>query len=126
LISSHLRDETEVITSEIARFELCAALRRKEWIGYLYPGGATSALEAFDADVLAGLITVKPVNATMLPGFEAVITQCYHRSPAIPVRTLDAMHLAVAKLAGLSEIVTTDKRLRDAAARLGLTVFPKP
>jgi predicted nucleic acid-binding protein len=44
--------------------------------------------------------------------------------PPLFVRTLDAIHLASAMIAGEKEFVATDKRLRDAALFLGLKVFP--
>jgi predicted nucleic acid-binding protein len=46
--------------------------------------------------------------------------------PAIFIRTNDAIHLAAARGAGETEIVATDKRLREAALALGFTVFPPP
>ena len=53
-----------------------------------------------------------------------VLTLCYKRSPPIPLRTLDALHLACARVAAESEIIATDKRMRDAATVLGFSLFP--
>lgn len=39
------------------------------------------------------------------------------------VRTLDALHVAVARLAGAKEFVTSDSRQADLAARIGLLVI---
>jgi predicted nucleic acid-binding protein len=49
---------------------------------------------------------------------------CYRNSPPLAVRTLDAIHLASARVSGEKEIVVTDKRLREAAVLLGFSVFP--
>jgi predicted nucleic acid-binding protein len=49
------------------------------------------------------------------------LQQCH---PDIPLRTLDAIHVASADLCQQFPVVTTDKRVRDAAGRLGLPVFP--
>ena len=49
---------------------------------------------------------------------------CYRRRPALPLRTLDALHLASARVAGEVEIVATDAKLREAASILGFTLFP--
>ena len=114
-----------VITSDITRFELFAALSRKESAGDLYAGGARQALAAYDADVQAAAIVVV-VTATSNSQFENVIDRCYRRMPVVPLRTLDAIHLAAAVSAGETELVTTDTRLRDAASALGLQVFPLP
>lgn len=40
------------------------------------------------------------------------------------IRTNDALHLAAAHCAGETEIVATDKRLREAALALGHALFP--
>lgn len=53
-----------------------------------------------------------------------MLGQCYQQTPPIPLRTLDALHLATARVAGETEIVATDKRMRDAAKLLGFTLFP--
>ena len=56
--------------------------------------------------------------------FGQVLAFCYSQSPMIPIRTLDALHLASARVAGESELVATDKRMRDAAKALGFSLFP--
>ena len=56
--------------------------------------------------------------------FENVVTRCFGHSPPIPIRTLDAIHLASAAVTTEVELIATDKRLRDAAAVLGLKLFP--
>jgi predicted nucleic acid-binding protein len=53
-----------------------------------------------------------------------VLTLCYQQNPGIPLRTLDALHLASARVAAETELVTTDKRLRDAAKALSFSLFP--
>ena len=52
-----------------------------------------------------------------------MVTCCRH-TPPLPVRTLDALHLASARTDHQTELVATDKRMRDAANQLGLSVFP--
>ncbi len=52
-------------------------------------------------------------------------TAAYHligRFPHIPLRTLDALHLAIAREIGASDFATADKLQADAAEALGLTV----
>ncbi len=53
-----------------------------------------------------------------------VLGICYQRTPPIPLRTLDALHLASTRVVGETELVATDKRMRDAAKLLGFTLFP--
>ena len=49
----------------------------------------------------------------------------YWDTSALFIRTFDAIHLASARVAGETEIVATDKRLRDAAGLIGFTIFPQ-
>lgn len=56
--------------------------------------------------------------------FDRIMAACYRRNPALPVRTLDALHLASARVAHETEVVATDRRLREAASFLGFTLFP--
>lgn len=55
-----------------------------------------------------------------------VLRICYGQTPPIPVRTADAMHLACARQAGETGLVSTGVRQRTAALACGLTVFPTP
>ena len=115
-----------VVTCEIARLELWATLRRKEAVGDLGAGGARKALEAFDADVIAGQIAVDAMDADVAAEYEAIIDQFHGQTPALPLRTLDAIHLAAARVSGESEVIATDKRLREAALVMGFSVYPPP
>jgi len=56
--------------------------------------------------------------------FNAIMARCYRHAPPIPIRTFDAIHLATARVAGETEVVATDKRMRDAAKLLGFLLFP--
>jgi predicted nucleic acid-binding protein len=115
-----------IVTSEIARLELWATLRRKEAVGDLHPGGARQALEAYDIDVAAGLILVEAMSPPVIARFETIIEQCQGQTPRFSLRTLDAIHLSTAAALGESEVVATDRRLREAAMSLGFTVYPPP
>ena len=56
--------------------------------------------------------------------FNAIMATCYRHTPPLPIRTLDALHLASARADNQIELVATDKRMRDAAKLLGLSLFP--
>jgi len=125
-LEAHLASGAAVVTSEITRWELWAALRRKEAAGDLSAGGARQALRAYDADILAGQIAMEPLSAAVVTEFEAIIEKCVGQTPPVLLRTLDAMHLAAATVAGEVELVATDRRLREAALTLGFRVYPPP
>ncbi|HET6250059.1 MAG TPA: type II toxin-antitoxin system VapC family toxin [Tepidisphaeraceae bacterium] len=113
-----------VLTSEIARLELWTTLRRKEAEGHLRTTGARQALLAFDQDIRTGMITVVKFDAAVSLRFESIVEHCLGMTPFLPLRTLDAIHLATAVVVGANEIVATDRYLREAAKALGISVYP--
>lgn len=72
----------------------------------------------------AGEIRVVELDSRVEVEFNAIMSACYRHAPPLPIRTFDALHLASAHVAGETEIVATDKRLRDAARLLGFSLFP--
>ena len=125
LIRAYLLEGVNVVTSEITRLEFWAALVRKEKSGDLNPGGARKALAAYDADVAAQMILVKPISAAVAERFEAIMEQSGEHTPAIWLRTLDGIHIATAADAAESEMVATDKRLREAASKFNFVLYPR-
>ena len=117
---------TRPATGGFARLELWTALRRKEAEASLAPGEAKQVLGVFDQNVADSLVRHIPLHPRITAEFERVVETCLGRTPPLFIRTLDALHLASAITAGETELVTTDKRLREAALLLGLVIFPPP
>jgi predicted nucleic acid-binding protein len=59
---------------------------------------------------------------TVLKKANHIIELCH---PEVPLRTLDAIHAATCDLAQDFPLCTTDRRMRDAAKKLGIPVFPE-
>ena len=114
------------VTADWTRLELWSALRRKEAEGFLQNAEAGSLFADFDAGVEHGDWKVVAVSPRTHAEFERVVEFCLSRLPPLFIRTLDALHLAAASEAGEAEIVSSDKRLREAALLLGFTLFPPP
>jgi predicted nucleic acid-binding protein len=108
-------------TSELAWTEVFAALLAKERAGKIPRELRERAVERFQSLVARGTMVTVPLNRVALNKANGVLKQCH---PDIPLRTLDAIHVASADLCQQFPVVTTDKRMRDAAGRLGLPVFP--
>jgi hypothetical protein len=66
-------------------------------------------------------ILLHPLNSVALKKANQILKQCH---PAVPLRTLDAIHIAACDLSQDFPLCTTDKRMRDAAAALAIPVFP--
>ena len=109
-------------TSELALTEVFAALLAKERGGVIPRELRERANERLHSLVDKGTIHLVPLNRVALNKSNGVLRQCH---PDIPFRTLDAIHIASADLCQQFPVVTTDKRMRDAAGRLGLPVFPQ-
>ena len=56
--------------------------------------------------------------------FGLVLEACFSQTPPTFVRTNDALHLALAKVAGEPEFITADVRQRAAAVLMGFRVLP--
>jgi len=108
-------------TSELAWTEVFAALIAKERAGKIPAALRERAAERFQTLVGRGTINLVPMNRVALNKANGVLKQCH---PDIALRTLDAIHVASADLCQQFPVVTTDQRLRDGAAKLGLPVFP--
>ena len=111
-------------SSEILGVELVYALQQKELRGDLKPGSAERIRQKFTADVTAGRWLLVPVGSDVLARASQVAHRCYHHRPPVPLRTVDGLHLATALVLTVRELVTTDQRLRRAAALFDLSVVP--
>ena len=117
------RDQAAV-TGEFTRLEFLTTVWRKEADGEIAEGWAQRNLDDFDESIIAGTCRLVAVGDEVRREFERVVKRCFAQTPPVFIRTLDALHIAAANTAGETEIVATDKRLREAAGLLGFAVFP--
>ncbi len=108
-------------TSELARTEVFSALLARERAEKISVADRRNAWNEFETRVASHEIKMEPISAVVLRKAAHVLEQCH---PKIPLRTLDAIHLAAADLCQDFPLVTTDARLREAAKLMGLSVFP--
>lgn len=113
-----------LLTADIAKAELLCALNRKEHAGDLRAGGATALFARFDQDVSEGRIVLVPYSQDVFTNVQRLVKVAYATSPALMIRSLDAIHVASAVLSKAEVVVVTDVRLRDVAALMGLTTEP--
>lgn len=112
------------VTCDLTPLEFWATVRRKESEGVLAPGEALKVQTALEGDLADNAILMITCDTDVRSRFQWIVDQCHSQVPPIFIRTNDALHLAAAHSAGETEIVATDKRLREAALALGHTVFP--
>jgi predicted nucleic acid-binding protein len=110
-----------VVISFIHRIEMAYALQHKGIRGEILPTAADGFITRFERDSADGRFVVLPWGDDLVQAAREVLTACTFRSERIPIRTLDGIHLAAARVAGLRSIVTTDRRMRAAAEAIGMT-----
>ena len=116
--------EPIILAARLALYEMRRVAFRKESEGLIPPGSAEAVLAQVNQDITAGEIRIVDLDSRVEAEFNVLMATCYRRTPPLPIRTFDAVHLASARVSGETEIVATDKRLRDAARLLGFSVFP--
>jgi predicted nucleic acid-binding protein len=109
-------------TSELSRAEVCSALLFKERAGEITAPERIKATEQFFSMIEDKLILSLPLNLQVVERARAIQLACH---PRIPLRTLDALHVATCDLDRSSVMASTDGRIREACKQLGVTLLPK-
>ncbi|MBX3732053.1 MAG: type II toxin-antitoxin system VapC family toxin [Verrucomicrobiae bacterium] len=107
---------------DLARAEVFAALRAKERSGQIAAGDVERAWRQFMDWVDEETVLLDPLDARVLDRAMHSIRRCH---PQVAVRTLDAIHVAACDLGNEFPLVATDVRLRAAARRMDIPVFPE-
>ena len=108
-------------TSELALAEVWSALLAKERAGHLTCEERTRAGEKFVAMTQEDLVRLLPMNRLVLDRACAIQLACH---PRIPLRTLDALHVATCDLHKCGSLSTTDSRMRAACEQLAINLLP--
>jgi predicted nucleic acid-binding protein len=109
-----------IVSSVLVISELLFAFLQKELRGGISQGSAGALYNALLEDVEQGKFTLIPMGEDVRNESRYVAEICYRANPPISLRTLDGLHLASARLARCKEILSTDVRLRAAAALPGI------
>jgi len=116
--NSILESASSIFISDLTVAELYVGLARKVKLRELTASQSDSARSAFEAHLQEGLLQ----RITLLPAHSEAAGDLASRSPLL-LRTLDALHLAVAAELEVT-VGTFDGRLRDAGLALGFKVLP--
>ncbi len=112
-----------VVTSELAVAEVRSALLAKERAGRISRQDRLTGWRLFQEKVRDQEFHLLPLNRQVIERAGAVIDQCH---PKVPLRTLDALHLATAELYGGEQMCSSDQRVCAAADVIGLSLVPPP
>jgi predicted nucleic acid-binding protein len=108
-------------TSELACAEVLSAMLARERGGKISSRDRRRAWREFQNRIEEKEIRIEPLNSIVLRKANQILEQCH---PEVPLRTLDALHLATVDLCQDFPLATTDARLRDAAEAINIPVFP--
>jgi predicted nucleic acid-binding protein len=104
--------------SRLVMVELRCLLARRRRASEIGSDHEASAWATFTAHAAGGVLAVEPVPDLRLHEARELIEVL----PEIPLRTLDALHLAAAVAVGAATLATADPVMRRAAEALGLEV----
>jgi predicted nucleic acid-binding protein len=117
-------DECELIvgglgffSSELLMGELRSAILRKERSGHISAAMRGQIWERFEGVLDAGVVELIPLNGTIVREASELMAQLH---PTVPLRTLDAIHLATFLSVDAGPLFTRDRRMLDAAKQLGI------
>ena len=104
--------------SRLTVLEMRSLLARRCRAGDLTHPFEREAAAAFAGDVRSGILEVHPLDDAVALEAERILA----RVRSVPLRTLDALHLATARVFGAERFVTADKVQARAARSLRLKV----
>ena len=108
-----------LVTSELAVGEVWSALLSKERARLINATQRAAAWAAFNEDIEEGSLRLVPLDGVMIREANEAMLNVH---PHVPLRTLDAIHLATYLSVITGPLFTKDKRMIDAAKLLGITV----
>lgn len=117
-VDEYLRTLPHAWISSLTALELRCLLARRRRAGEIGAEREAAILALFEQNVSDGYLVAVAVEDDHLHAAGRLIA----RLPAHPLRTLDALLLAVAHQAGLGSLATADRIMADAAQALGLAV----
>ncbi len=114
-----------IVTSELAVAEVRSALMAKERLGRIPTRVRHESWRLFQEKLRDQEIGLLSLDRRVVERAAGILEQCH---PEVPLRTLDALHVATAELHGGEEMASSDQRVRDACDVLGLPLrkLPEP
>ena len=106
------------VVSSLTRPEMRSLLARRRRMGDFDAGLESLLFSAFLDDIASGALLLYPVEDARFDDAVNLIG----RYPGHPLRTLDALHLAVARHLNLGTIATADSVMADAARSMGFSI----
>lgn len=108
-------------SSELALVEVCTALLFKERAGDITQRERESAMGKFFSMVESEVVMLFPLNHKVIERARGIQLACH---PQVPLRTLDALHVATCDLHHSGTMSATDRRIRAACEHFAIALIP--
>jgi hypothetical protein len=118
-LDAFLRGRRGLMISELAITEVLSAVARRKREGELRANQANRIRDALLADADSGSFALLDLNPAVHREAERLLLT----TDAVPLRTLDALHIALALSGASPHLLTFDLRMAEAAAQSGLNVI---
>lgn len=118
-LDAFLRGRQDLMISELAITEVLSAVARRKREGELRPDLANQIRGALLEDANSGAF----VRLHLDPAVHREAERLLFATDAVPLRTLDALHIALAFSGEATHVLTFDRGMRDAAAQVGMGVM---
>jgi hypothetical protein len=115
---SFIQQQSTAVISRLTVVEFRCLLARRRRAGEITKAVETRVFNTFEEDIRAGFLQIHPVADEHLIAALALIT----RLARFPLRTLDAMHLAIAQGIRVRHLATADRTMASAGNAIGLEI----
>ena len=113
-------EKGQIHSSAILEFEMTFAVHAKEARSEIPSGSSAKVLSQFQADLQRGRYLLVPLGIDIKACTRDIAARTLQAEPPVFLRTLDGIHIATALELGSSELITADRKMADAATRLGI------
>jgi len=117
-VDAFLAEQSLLLVSTLTTVQMRRLLARRRRGRELDATLEAQVFATFRDDVRQGYMVEHELSRLMLEGASNLIAEI----PQVPLRTLDALHLAAAQQLGAERLVTADAVMRAAAGAVGLAV----
>jgi len=117
-VEAFIREHGPVHISGLTVVEMRSLLSRRRWEGHVDAKSEARAFATFEEDIRKGFLVCHPLPVDLTRGAASLISIL----PDVPLRTLDALHLAMAREIDAPVIATADRVMADAGKGMEIDI----
>jgi predicted nucleic acid-binding protein len=117
-VERYIQGHGPVAISDLTVVEMRCLLARRRREGHIDPKMEARVFATFQEDIRQNFLTCHPFPEGLAAGAVNLVSTY----PDIPLRTLDAFHLVIAKTIEADNLATADRIMMEAGKAMGLSV----